>query len=304
MDATVDRSQRSGFLVVRIALGVLLLATAGLKFVDPSPDALSGLELLSSPRWRMAAIEVEAFLGLWLLAGAFPRLLWSMALLCFALLAGVSLYLGIEGQSSCGCFGAKLPVSPWYAMGLDMTSVASLLWWRPRPRQQTEVSYSVALRRTLAVVAGAGAILVVGFGGLTWMYGSLSGVLVHLRDESMIVHPSVPDAGDGGRVTDDVDVLPRPLDLGERRLGTTAEGRFWIRARSGGPIQAVEFATTDRLLTRIVARRSGESWRVDFEQLVETPGHGEYTGVMRVKLQAKGWKEVNYHLKWYGKVAD
>lgn len=108
----------------------------------------------------------------------------------------------------------------------------------------------------------------------------------------------------GGQVTDDVDVLPRPLDLGERRLGTTAEGRFWVRARSGGPIQAVEVAPKDRLLTRIDARRRGESWRVDFERQVETPGHGEYTGTMRVKLQARGWKEVKYHLKWYGKAAD
>jgi hypothetical protein len=121
--------------------------------------------------------------------------------------------------------------------------------------------------------------------------------------EDGVVMPAHPIKVEG-RATDDVDVLPCPLDLGVRHLGTTAEGCFWVRARSGGPIQAVELATTDRLLIHIDAHRSGDSWRVDFERLIEAPGHGEYTGTMRVKLQAKGWKEVKYHLKWYGKAAS
>lgn len=103
---------------------MLLLVTAGLKLVDPSPDAFSGLELLSSSRWRMAAIEAEALLGLWLLTGAHPRLLWLATMFCFSLLASVSVYLGIEGQSSCGCFGARLPVSPWYAHRRECTPLA------------------------------------------------------------------------------------------------------------------------------------------------------------------------------------
>jgi hypothetical protein len=178
---TVHERQRFGFTAVRIALGVLLLATAGLKFFDPSPDAFSGLELLSSPRWHMAAIEAEALLGLWLLRGAYPRLLWMAALSCFTLLASVSWYLGSEGQSSCGCFGAKLPVSPWYALGLDLIAVASLVWWRPRQRQQTAWPYSATMRRVLATASGAGVILAVIFGGLTWIYGSPYNALLNVR---------------------------------------------------------------------------------------------------------------------------
>lgn len=63
---------RYGFTITRLVLGVLLLTSAALKLFDPSPDTLSALELLSSPRWQMAAIEVEALLGLWLLTGGIP----------------------------------------------------------------------------------------------------------------------------------------------------------------------------------------------------------------------------------------
>jgi hypothetical protein len=189
--------ERRGFMVVRIALGVLLLATAGLKLFDPSPDAFSGLELLSSSRWRMAAIEAEALLGLWLLIGAYPRLLWLTALFCFTLLASVSMYLGIEGQSSCGCFGARLPVSPWYALALDLTAIVALAWWPPPPRHGTGVPSLAISRQVLAVVASAAVLLAVGLGGLAWMYGSPYEALLHVRGESITVEPSVTQVGDG-----------------------------------------------------------------------------------------------------------
>lgn len=184
----------SGFTIVRLVLGVLLFATAGLKLSDPSPDAFSGLELLSSPRGRMAAIEVEALLSLWLLMGALPRLLWAAALSCFSFFAGASLYMGIEGQASCGCAGAKLSISPWYAMALDLVSVASLVWWRPRQGYRLD---SATLRRILAVAAASGIILAVGFGGLTWIYGSPYEALFQVRGESITVEPSVSYVGEG-----------------------------------------------------------------------------------------------------------
>jgi hypothetical protein len=88
-----------------VVLGLLLITTAGLKLFDPSPDTLGGLELLSSPHWRLAAIYAEAALGVWLLIGSLPRLLWVGALVGFSLLASASLYLAIDGQSfpQCSC---------------------------------------------------------------------------------------------------------------------------------------------------------------------------------------------------------
>jgi hypothetical protein len=196
MDATVARNQRSGFLVVRIVLGILLLVTAGLKLFDPSPDAFSGLELLSSPRWRMAALEGEALLGLWLLAGALPRLLWLAALFCFTLLAGISTYLGFEGRTSCGCFGAKMSISPWYALGLDLGAIISLIRCRPLKKHRgQEVPYSMRLRGILVVAIASFFFMLAVFGEVIWMYGSVYETLLSIRGESLVVDPSLTELG-------------------------------------------------------------------------------------------------------------
>jgi len=214
-----------GFAILRVVLGVLLLAAAGLKLSDPSVDAFGGLELLSSPQWGMAAIEAEALLGLWLLAGVFPRLLWMAALTFFALLASASLYLGIEGQPSCGCFGAKLPVSPWYALGLDVVAVTALMWLRPPLGDRAEVPYSTILRRALLLVAGSVMVLTVGFGGLTWIYGSPYAVLTRFGAESISIEPGLTDIGNIQRLqTRSLTVVLRnQTDHPIRILGGTAD---------------------------------------------------------------------------------
>ena len=97
----------TGLTVVRVTLGVILLSASGLKLLSWGDDSGLGssLALLYDPFWRMAAVEVEALLGLWLLVGLWPRALWWSALLWFLLLSGTSFYLGLVGQPSCGCFG-------------------------------------------------------------------------------------------------------------------------------------------------------------------------------------------------------
>jgi hypothetical protein len=195
--AVIRQGEGRGFAIARVIVGVLLLATAGLKLFDPSPDTLSGLEMLSSPRWRMAAIEAEALLGIWLLAGTFSRLLWLAALVGCSILASMSLYLGLEGQSSCGCFGAKVKVSPGYALALDLAVVTSLVWWRPFRKQGADAPPPAILRRVFAVVAGAAVLLAIGFVGLAWLFGSPSETILHLRGESITVEPSVVQVGEG-----------------------------------------------------------------------------------------------------------
>jgi hypothetical protein len=123
-------------------------------------------------------------------------LLWVGALVGFSLLASVSLYLAIDGQSSCGCFGAKLPVSPWYALGLDVAALAALIWQRPRRGDRTEAPYSAALRQVISVVAGAAVMLALAFGVLTWMYGSPYEGLLHARGDLIAVEPTVSYVGE------------------------------------------------------------------------------------------------------------
>lgn len=116
--------------IICLALGLLLLTAACLKLYDYSLDGVSRWAFLSSARLYIVVIAAEGGLGLWLLIGHPTRLLWFAALLFFAALAGVSVYLALAGQPSCGCFG-KLAVSPWYSFGLDMLAVAALVFFRP-----------------------------------------------------------------------------------------------------------------------------------------------------------------------------
>jgi hypothetical protein len=188
-----------GWRVVSLLLGVLLLTTAGLKFFDPSPEAIDELANLFSQRWRMAAIEAEALLGLWLLTGVFPQLLWIAAFLGFTFLAGASLLLGIDGQPSCGCFGAKLPVNPWYTFGGDLAVLAALWYWRPTSPSLSMDGDSLArslllgLRRT----AGIAVILAIGTGVLFAIDRSPLDALAFLRGESITIDPVVLDVGSG-----------------------------------------------------------------------------------------------------------
>jgi hypothetical protein len=109
----------------------VLLAAAGLKLGDEGLQAAEGFGPFASPGWRLVLIETESFLGTWLLLGWASGVLWFVALLFFAGLAGASLFLGVDGQESCRCFGTRLLVPPWYTAAGDALAIAALLLWRP-----------------------------------------------------------------------------------------------------------------------------------------------------------------------------
>ena len=53
-----------------------------------------------------------------------------MALILFAIMAVASLWLAIQGQSDCGCFGS-IHVSPWLTFAIDLLSITLLILTRP-----------------------------------------------------------------------------------------------------------------------------------------------------------------------------
>jgi hypothetical protein len=185
------------FLVVRTLLGIFLLLAAGFKahalWVDPAPT----ISLFSSPRWEVGLIELETVLGLWLLSGVSPVAAWVAALGVFALMAGISLYLGIMGQPSCGCFG-KVSVNPWYTFALDVAAVAALWFYRPRIGLRNLLagaSWRSWLRPVGNLVLGTAILLAAGFVTLAMVGPSPSVALNRLRGESLVVSREVTDLG-------------------------------------------------------------------------------------------------------------
>jgi hypothetical protein len=161
-------------------------------FADASPRETP----FSTPQLQVLAVEVEAVLGVWLLSGLWPRAAWAAALALFAALAGASLYLALDGQRSCGCFG-RVEVSPWWTAGLDVAAITLLALIRPQPVQAAGEPLGRRLSRSPALTAVAGAVILLGLGagGLTLAFESPGHALAYLRGESVLVEPAVSDVG-------------------------------------------------------------------------------------------------------------
>jgi hypothetical protein len=155
-------------------------------------DARLPFPWLSSPRWQVAIIEGEAFLGLWLLSGRRRRAAWLSALLVLTLLGAASLYLAIDGQRSCGCFG-RVEVNPWFTFALDAVAAAALALTLPSRRGGAEPGWHRGPMTTgirAAVLLGLLAIPL-----LTW--GNPADALAWMRGESVTVEPEASDLGAG-----------------------------------------------------------------------------------------------------------
>jgi hypothetical protein len=124
----------TGYDVVRIAVGLLLLTAAGLKAHQLATEPVLGTGLLDSRWLLMAVVEFELLLGLCLLANLWPKPTWAVALACFGAFTCVSLYKALSGHATCGCFG-RVTVDPWYTATLDLSLVFSLLVWRPKEQE-------------------------------------------------------------------------------------------------------------------------------------------------------------------------
>ena len=79
---------------------------------------------------RKAIAVPELLFGLWLLSGLRPVMTRRLAIGCFAVFSCFALTLAIQGAESCGCFG-RAPVSPWFTLLFDLSTVALLLYFRP-----------------------------------------------------------------------------------------------------------------------------------------------------------------------------
>ncbi len=63
----------SGYGVVRVALGLLLLTAAGLKGYQLATEPVAEDGLLTSRWFLIAVVEFELTFSLWLLSGSYPQ---------------------------------------------------------------------------------------------------------------------------------------------------------------------------------------------------------------------------------------
>lgn len=172
-------------------LGLLLIGTALLKAQGSTDGALGQNTILFSPRLRFLVMEVEGLveglLGLLLLSGWAKRAAWFLAVTFFLIVAGVSLYLGLMGQSSCDCFG-RIRVSPWGAFALDVACLTALGLCLPSfHREEGEATIaSHRIREIITIAGGAGAILAICLGGVLLAGGSRPGdLMAQVRGEEI-----------------------------------------------------------------------------------------------------------------------
>lgn len=117
--------------VVLRVLGAVLLVAAGLKGHQLLTEPLAENSIWSSRPLLILQVELELVLGVWLLSGLFARAAWLVSLACFGFFSLVTLYKGLTGAASCGCFGA-VSVNPWVTLlAIDLPAVIALAVVRP-----------------------------------------------------------------------------------------------------------------------------------------------------------------------------
>lgn len=252
---------RRGFPSVRILLGLLLLAAAGLKLYGSKVTEVPLVGWLSAPRVQVAAAVWEIVLGLWLLSATYQAGAWLAAIVTFFAFAGVSGYLGQAGVVTCGCLGV-VRASPWLAFGVDVTALVLLAVCRPALRTG---SFRLP-PRVVGIAASAGAMLLVLTGFGIWTYGSPQAVLARLQGRTLTISSDYIDFGSGTVdqvLTADVEVW----NVSDRPVRLT-----------GGTTDCT-CVTTSGLPKTIPP---GESWPVPVKLTIPSAGSGRFTRVVEL----------------------
>jgi len=117
--------------IVLKILGLLLLTGAVLKGYELLTTPTANTDIWSNRYFLIFVVEFELSLGIWLLSGLFKRAAWLVTLGCFSLFCCITLYKGLTGAASCGCFG-NVHVNPWITLFvIDLPAVLLLMIFRP-----------------------------------------------------------------------------------------------------------------------------------------------------------------------------
>ena len=111
---------------------MLLLVGAALKGHQLLTEPMANTDIWSNRYFLIFVVEFELALGIWLLSGLFKKIAWIATVACFSIFCCITLYKGVTGAASCGCFG-KVHVNPWITLiAIDLPCLFALLIFRPK----------------------------------------------------------------------------------------------------------------------------------------------------------------------------
>lgn len=208
-------------------VGLILLVAAALKLYGLNVSPFAQYGWFSTPAVQLTTVGWEIVLGVWLLSGYNRTGAWAVAVVTFLTFAGVSLYLGLIGQASCGCFGA-VQASPWQALTVDAVALAIL--WVVRPVSHgrwglPRLRPAHLAVRALAATVGAAVILGLFTAVATLLFGSLDEALASLRDERVSIRPAFVnlDRGPAGQTVGATVMLVNRTDRQVRIIGGSSD---------------------------------------------------------------------------------
>lgn len=255
---------------VQVVLGGLLIASGVLKLTATAADPLFQTGFLAAPWFRGLVIQLELLLGVWLASGAWPALSWATALLTFIGFAGFSLYAGVVGRASCGCFGDH-PVSPWYAFAVDVAAVGLLVLVRPDFAGARRVNPGRWALDRLPLAIGAGAaVAVAAWTGAGWKEEARP------AESPVVISPGVADLGPG-------------------RPGEFRDVRFEVRNTGPDPVRVIgteQDCSVRAEVPGVVPVPAGESRAVTLRfRFPPTPG--VFHRPVRIWVEAEHVREVS-----------
>ncbi len=136
--------KKASNIVVKI-LAIVLLAAAVLKGWQLLTEPVANNNIWSYRPFLILTVEFELALAIWLLSGLFKKAAWLVTLLCFSAFSAITLYKGITGAESCGCFGS-VHVNPWITLfAIDLPAVIALSIFRPGLSLRSILAFPLAL---------------------------------------------------------------------------------------------------------------------------------------------------------------
>jgi thiol-disulfide isomerase/thioredoxin len=112
--------------------GAVLIIASILKTHQLLTEPIISAGFWESWLFTVIQIPLEIGLGIWLVSGLFRKAAWLLATFAFAGFIGITLYKGLAGAASCGCFGVVL-VNPWITLtAIDLPLFVLLAIFRPK----------------------------------------------------------------------------------------------------------------------------------------------------------------------------